>query len=110
MKKFFGSRILAVLTAAALFSAQQCTVFAAGDGGGSFVFSDTGIQVSSGASGYETEGTSLTVDTPGTYTVSGKCANGSIKIKKGTTGVTLILYGLELTSEDTAPLVCGKSS
>lgn len=110
MKKLFGSRILAVLTAAALFSAQQCTVFAAGDGGGSFVFSDTGIQVSSGASGYETEGTSLTVDTPGTYTVSGKCANGSIKIKKGTTGVTLILYGLELTSEDTAPLVCGKSS
>ena len=110
MKKLFGSRILAVLTVAALFSAQQCTVFAAGDGGGSFVFSDTGIQVSSGASGYETEGTSLTVDTPGTYTVSGKCANGSIKIKKGTTGVTLILYGLELTSEDTAPLVCGKSS
>lgn len=110
MKKFFGSRILAVLTAAALFSAQQCTVFAAGDGGGSFVFSDTGIQVSSGASGYESEGTSLTVDTPGTYTVSGKCANGSIKIKKGTTGVTLILDGLELTSEDTAPLACGKSS
>lgn len=110
MKKLFGSRILAVLTAAALFSAQQCTVFAAGDGGGSFVFSDTGIQVSSGASGYETEGTSLTVDTPGTYTVSGKCADGSIKIKKGTTGVTLILDGLELTSEDTAPLVCGKSS
>ena len=110
MKKFFGSRILAVLTAAALFSAQQCTVFAAGDGGGSFVFSDTGIQVSSGASGYESEGTSLTVDTPGTSTVSGKCANGSITIKKGTTGVTLILDGLELTSEDTAPLACGKSS
>ena len=110
MKKLFGSRILAVLTAAALFSAQQCTVFAAGDGGGSFVFSDTGIQVSSGASGYETEGTSLTVDTPGTYTVSGKCADGSIKIKKGTTGVTLILDGLELASEDTAPLACGKSS
>lgn len=110
MKKLFGSRILAVLTAAALFSAQQCTVFAAGDGGGSFVFSDTGIQVSSGASGYESEGTSLTVDTPGTYTVSGKCADGSIKIKKGTTGVTLILDGLELTSEDTAPLACGKSS
>ena len=88
----------------------RSTVFAAGDGGGSFVFSDTGIQVSSGASGYETEGTSLTVDTPGTYTVSGKCADGSIKIKKGTTGVTLILDGLELTSEDTAPLVCGKSS
>ena len=77
MKKLFGSRILAVLTAAALFSAQQCTVFAAGDGGGSFVFSDTGIQVSSGASGYESEGTSLTVDTPGTYTVSGKCAKVS---------------------------------
>ena len=33
-----------------------------------------------------------------------------MKVKKGTTGVTLVLQGLSLTCEDTAPVVCGKST
>ena len=36
--------------------------------------------------------------------------HGSIKVKKGTTGVTLVLDGLTLTSENTAAITCGKSS
>ena len=44
------------------------------------------------------------------YTVSGSCADGSIKVKKSTTGVTLVLDGLTLTSENTAAITCGKSS
>ena len=35
---------------------------------------------------------------------------GSIKVKKSTTGVTLVLDGLTLTSENTAAITCGKSS
>ena len=75
-----------------------------------FVFSDSGIAVTGSSSGTEINGTALTIDEAGTYTVSGACADGSIKIKKGTTGVTLILNGLDLTSSATAPITCGKSS
>lgn len=60
--------------------------------------------------GLEIDGTDLTVTKSGTYLLSGTCANGSVKVKKGTTGVTLVLQGLRLTCEDTAPLVCGKST
>ena len=60
--------------------------------------------------GYEIDGTALTITSSGTYTVSGSCADGSIKVKKGTTGVTLVLSDLTLTSEDTAAITCGKSS
>ena len=42
--------------------------------------------------------------------LTGSCADGSVKVKKGVTGVTLVLSGLELTSADTAPITCAKSS
>ena len=60
--------------------------------------------------GLEIDGTILTITKSGTYLLSGTCANGSVKVKKGTTGVALVLQGLRLTCEDTAPLVCGKST
>ena len=81
----------------------------AADGAAALVFSDSAI-TASGGSGYTISGTALTIDEPGVYTVSGTCADGSIKIKKGTTGVTLVLDGLDLTSTATAPITCGKSS
>ena len=76
-----------------------------------FVFTDSGITVTEGDyDGYKTEGTALTINKAGTYIVSGKCSNGSIKIKKGTTGVILVMNGLSLTSSDTAPVACNKST
>ena len=54
--------------------------------------------------------TALTVSESGVYRLSGSCADGSVTIKKGTTDVTLILDNLTLTSTDTAPITCGKSS
>ena len=81
----------------------------AADGAAELVFSDSAI-TASGGSGYTISGTALTLDEPGVYTVSGACTDGSIKIKKGTTGVTLVLSGLDLTSAATAPITCGKSS
>lgn len=72
-------------------------------------FSDSGI-TSAASDGVEIAGTALTIKEPGTYLLSGTCADGSIKVKKGTTGVTLVLSGLTLTSETTAPIICAKST
>ena len=76
-----------------------------------FTFTDSGVTAAGETdTGYEIDGTALTITSGGTYTVSGSCADGSIKVKKGTTGVTLVLSDLTLTSEDTAAITCGKSS
>lgn len=76
-----------------------------------FTFTDSGVTAAGETdTGYEIDGTALTITPSGTYTVSGSCADGSIKVKKGTTGVTLVLDGLTLTSENTAAITCGKSS
>ena len=75
-----------------------------------FTFTDSGINVEGSSDGYECNGTALTIDAAGTYLLSGSCTDGSVKIKKGTTGVRLILSGLSLTSADTAPITCNKSS
>ena len=72
-------------------------------------FTDTAVTASN-TSGLEIDGTALTIDKAGTYLLTGQCADGSVKVAKGTTGVTLVLSGLELTSQTTAPIVCGKSS
>lgn len=71
-------------------------------------FTDSGITGS--GSGVEINGTALTISEPGTYLLTGNCADGSVKVKKGTAGVTLILSDLSLTSSSTAPITCGKFS
>ena len=76
-----------------------------------FTFTGSGVTAAGETdTGYEIDGTALTITSSGTYTVSGSCADGSIKVKKSTTGVTLVLDGLTLTSENTAAITCGKSS
>ena len=76
-----------------------------------FVFSDAGITVTDGEyTGYKVDGTSLTINESGIYRISGSCADGSVKVKKGTEGVTLVLAGLDLTSASTAPISCNKST
>ena len=72
-------------------------------------FTDTAVTASN-AAGLEINGTALTIDKAGTYLLSGQCSDGSVKVAKDTTGVTLVLDGLNLTSKATAPIVCGKSS
>lgn len=75
-----------------------------------FTFSDSGIKATGSSDGYEIDGTHLAIKSAGTYSLSGSCADGSIEVKKGTTGGTLILNGLELDSADTAPISCNKST
>ena len=75
-----------------------------------FTFTDSAVTATGESSRYETDGTHLTIEASGTYLLSGKCSDGSVEVKKGTTGVTLILDGLELESTDTAPISCNKST
>lgn len=76
----------------------------------SLLFSDNDIKVNNDNGGVKVSNTALTINKAGIYSVSGTCSDGSIKIKKGTTGVTLILNGLTLTSNSTAAIACNKSS
>ena len=87
----------------------EATVYSAADAV-TFTFTDDGITASGDDSGYKIDGCSLTIKESGTYVLSGRCADGSVKVKAGVSGVTLLLNGLDLTSADTAPIVCGKSS
>ena len=73
-------------------------------------FSDNAVTASGSAAGYEIDGTDLTVTEAGTYILTGSCADGSVTVKKGTTDVTLVLNGLNLTSTDSAALGVNKES
>lgn len=72
-------------------------------------FSNDGITAADD-SGLSIDGTSLTINATGTYLLSGNCEDGSVKVQKGTTGVVLVLDGLTLSSQTTAPIICAKST
>ena len=81
------------------------------DGATAFTFTDSAITAKDGDyTGYDIDGTALTIEAAGTYIVSGSCQSGSITVKKGVTGVTLVLSGLTLTADGTAAIACNKSS
>lgn len=81
------------------------------DGATAFTFTDSAITAKDGDyTGYDIDGTTLTIEAAGTYIVSGSCHSGSITVKKGVTGVTLVLSGLTLTADGTAAIACNKSS
>ena len=111
-KKLFSGAVAAALAvsllpASALAASSEYTAA----GATKLTFSNSGITAKDGDyTDYKIDGTDLTIQSSGTYLVSGSCADGSIKIKKGTTGVTLVLDGLTLTSSDTAPIACNKST
>lgn len=91
-------------------AASETAASAEAGSNAAFVFSDSGIRASADDDSYEINGTALTIRSSGTYTLEGDCSDGSVTVEKGTTGVTLVLNGLTLTSADTAPITCGKSS
>lgn len=107
-------KLMVILSLAACSKQGDDTKTQAGTGSYSpdvaFTFSDSGITATGESSGYEIDGTHLTIEASGTYLLSGECSDGAVEVRKGTTGVTLILDGLELTSADTAPIACNKST
>lgn len=74
-------------------------------------FSDDSVTASGNSSSdYEIDGTDLTIKGEGTFVLSGNCSDGTVTVKKGVTGVNLVLDGLDLTSLDSAPVTFNKSS
>ena len=104
-----GLSFLAALLLLVFFSSASVTASAA-EADAAFTFSDTGVTASGASSGYEIEGTDLAITAAGTYTLTGTCADGSVTVKKGVTGVTLVLEDLSLTSADSAALSCNKET
>lgn len=117
MKKRIFSILLALCVVLSLLPGAAFAAEGASQRGGytldnatSFVFSDSEISVTEGVySGYEINGTALTIAGAGTYVISGSCSNGNIVINKGLADVTLILADLALASSNTAPIVVKKS-
>ncbi len=56
------------------------------------------------------ENSSVTINSAGTYIITGTCSDGNIKVKKGTTGVVLVLKDLDLTSTVGATLSVNKGA
>ena len=102
-----GFTAAAMLTGASIWSA---IAYESEDITNSFTFTETGIVAMTDEGGYKIDGTELTISASGTYVISGECAEGNIKVKKGTTDVVLILDSLTLTSSTTAPLSVNKTA
>lgn len=60
--------------------------------------------------GYEIDGTDVSITAAGAYVFSGDCDNGSITVKKGVAGVTIVLNGLTLTNDDSAAITLNKTA
>ena len=56
------------------------------------------------------ENNQVTIKSSGTYIVSGKCADGNITVKKGTTDVVLVLSDLDLASTTGATVSINKEA
>ena len=114
MKKILA--LIALLTAlclsagcAATGTSAEATPSEADTDGVHVTFSSDGITASS-SDGLLIDGTALTVAASGVYRLSGSCENGSVTVEKGVTGVRLVLSGLSLTAEETAPILCAKGT
>ncbi|MBR3103737.1 MAG: carbohydrate-binding domain-containing protein [Lachnospiraceae bacterium] len=109
----FRRRLVGMTCATALMATFTPVITAQayeGNYDGSFAFSEDGIKADGNGESYKIEGTELTISAAGTYLVTGECSEGSIKVKKETEGVILILSDLNLTASETAPLVIAKSA
>lgn len=69
-----------------------------------FIFTDGGVTVSGPSSGYTVSGTSVEISASGSYYFSGSCNDGNIVVTKDSGEVNIVLNGLSLTSQTTAPI------
>lgn len=73
-------------------------------------FTDATAKASGKYTGYEIDGTDVSITAAGTYVFSGDCDDGSITVKKGVSGVTIVLNGLTLTNADSAAVTLNKTA
>lgn len=112
MKKKLLAALLASALAAGMLPTSACAVSSAYTSSNATLisFTDSAVTADGKYSGYEIEGTDVSITAAGTYVFSGDCDDGSITVKKGVTGVTLVLNGLTLTNADSAAITLNKTA
>ena len=112
MKKRLFAALLASALAAGLLPTSACAASSSYTTSNATLirFTDAAAKASGKYSGCEIDGTDVSITAAGTYVFSGDCDNGSITVKKGVTGVTIVLNGLTLTNDDSAAITLNKTA
>lgn len=111
-KKKLLAALLASALAAGLLPASACAASSSYTTANATLirFTDAAAKASGKYSGCEIDGTDVSITAAGAYVFSGDCNNGSITVKKGVTGVTIVLNGLTLTNDDSAAITLNKTA
>lgn len=111
-KKKLLAALLASALAAGMLPASACAASTSYTTSNATLirFTDAAAKASGKYTGYEIDGTDVSITAAGTYVFSGDCDNGSITVKKGVTGVTIVLNGLTLTNDDSAAITLNKTA
>lgn len=111
MKKKLLAALLASALTAGLLSTSACAASDYTTANATLVTLTDSFATAKGKyTGYEIDGTDVSITAAGTYVFSGDCDNGSITVKKGVTGVTIVLNGLTLTNDDSAAITLNKTA
>lgn len=111
MKKKLLAALLASALAAGLLPTSACAAPDYTTANATLVtLTDSAAKASGKYTGYEIDGTDVSITAAGTYVFSGDCDNGSITVEKGVTGVTIVLNGLTLTNDDSAAITLNKTA
>lgn len=111
-KKKLLAALLASALAAGMLPASACAASSSYTTSNATLirFTDAVAKASGKYTGYEIDGTDVSITAAGTYVFSGDCDDGSITVKKGVTGVTIVLNGLTLTNDDSAAITLNKTA
>ena len=111
MKKKLLAALLASALAAGLLPTSACAASDYTTANATLISLTNSSATAKGKyTGYEIDGTDVSITAAGTYVFSGDCDNGSITVKKGVTGVTIVLNGLTLTNDDSAAITLNKTA
>lgn len=111
MKKKLLAALLASALAAGMLPTSACAASDYTTANATLVtLTDSAATAKGKYIGYEIDGTDVSITAAGTYVFSGDCDNGSITVKKGVTGVTIVLNGLTLTNDDSAAITLNKTA
>lgn len=112
MKKKLLAALLASALAAGMLPTSACAATADYTTANATLvtLTDSSATAKGKYTGYEIDGTDVSITAAGTYVFSGDCDNGSITVKKGVTGVTIVLNGLTLTNDDSAAITLNKTA
>lgn len=111
MKKKLLAALLASALAAGMLPTSACAASDYTTANATLVtLTDSSATAKGKYTGYEIDGTDVSITAAGTYVFSGDCDNGSITVKKGVTGVTIVLNDLTLTNDDSAAITLNKTA